>query len=342
MLFSRVLAFEKAALASCLHLTHKLKQMELFDCIIVGGGPAGLNAAVVLGSCQRKVLLFDTGQYRNKYSHGMHNYLTRDDIEPAEFIQISRKEIFKYGVELANKKVVNARKNNEGIFVVKDEEGTVYHAKKMLIATGLTDPLPEVEGFEEMYGKSVFHCPYCDGWEVRNKRLGVYAKNKNGFDLAIALKGWSNDVAIFTDGVKKFKPHEKEELAANDIAIITLPVLKLEGNNGMIEKIIFKNGTDYSLEALFFVNGFTQQCDLAETFNCEMSKQGKVLTNQYQQTKTPGLYIAGDADKDMHFVVVAAAEGAKAATTINKELQKEISKQRLTTAKRSYLLINKI
>jgi thioredoxin reductase len=320
----------KAALASCLHLTHKVNQMELFDCIIVGGGPAGLNAAVVLGRCQRKVLLFDTAQYRNRYSHAMHNYLTRDHIDPAEFIKISQKEILKYGVGLVNKKVVNARKNNEGIFVVKDEEGSVYRAKKLLIATGLTDPLPQVEGFEEMYGKSVFHCPYCDGWEVRNRRLGVYAKNKNGFDLAIALKGWSSQVAIFTDGVNKFKPHEKEELAANDIAIITLPVLRLEGKNGMIEKIIFKNGTDYPVEALFFVNGFTQQCDLAETFNCEMSKQGKVVTNQFQQTKTPGLYVAGDADKDMQFVVVAAAEGAKAAVIINKELQKEISRQRLS------------
>ncbi|MCW3082249.1 NAD(P)/FAD-dependent oxidoreductase [Segetibacter sp.] len=307
--------------------------MEVFDCIIVGGGPAGLNAAVVLGRCQRKVLLFDTAQYRNKYSHAMHNYLTRDDIDPAEFIKISQHEIFKYGVELANKKVVNARKNTEEIFVVKDEEGTIYHSKKLLIATGLTDPLPKIEGFEEMYGKSVFHCPYCDGWEVRNKSIGVYAKNKNGFDLAISLKGWSPDVAIFTDGVKKFKPHEKDELAANNIVIITLPVLKIQGTNGMIEKIVFKNGSHYSLDALFFVNGFDQQCNLAETFNCEMSKQGKVLTNQYQQTKTPGLYVAGDADKDMHFVVVAAAEGAKAGTIINKELQKEISKQRVKAAK---------
>src|SRR3954466_10868222 len=120
--------------------------MKLFDCIIVGGGPAGLNAAVVLGRCQRKVLVFDTKQYRNRYSHSIHNYLTRDHINPAEFIKISQREISKYGVELANKKVVNARKDGKGIFEVKDEEGTVYHSKYMLIATGLNDPLPEVEG----------------------------------------------------------------------------------------------------------------------------------------------------------------------------------------------------
>lgn len=307
--------------------------MQMFDCIIVGGGPAGLNAAVVLGRCQRKVLVFDTEQYRNRYTHGMHNYLTRDHIKPAEFILLSQQEIFKYGVELVKKRVVHARKNDEDLFVVKDEEGTIYYSKKLLIATGLADPLPEVEGFQEMYGTSIFHCPYCDAWEVRDKRIGVYAKNKNGFELAIALKGWSNEVAIFTDGVKKFKPGEKEELRANDIDIVTLPIEKVTGTNGMIEKIIFKNSSEYLVDALFFVNGFTQQCNLAETFDCEMSKQGKVLTNQYQQTKTAGLYVAGDADKDMHFVVVAAAEGAKAAVIINKELQKEISKQKMQAAK---------
>ena len=303
--------------------------MDVYDCIIVGGGPAGLNAGVVLGRCQRKVLLFDTAEYRNRYSHGMHNYLTRDDIKPAAFIEMSRKEIDKYGVTLINQKVIKARKNEDGVFVVKDDQGQVYYSRKLLIATGLKDPLPEVEGFEEMYGNSVFHCPYCDGWEVRNKRLGVYAKNKNGFDLAIGLLAWSNQVAIFTDGVNKFKKHEREELAANGVETNHLPVLKLQGTNGMIEKIIFRNGTDYSLDALFFVNGFFQQCDLAETFDCEMSKHGKVLTNHFQQTRTPGLYVAGDADKDMHFVVIAAAEGAKAGVIINKELQKEISKQRL-------------
>jgi len=261
----------------------------------------------------------------------MHNYLTRDDIKPAEFIGISRKEIAKYGVSIVDRKVVNARKSEAGIFVVRDEQESVYYSKKLLIATGLTDPLPQVEGFPEMYGKSVFHCPYCDGWEVRNKRLGVYAKNKNGFELATGLQCWSSTVTIFTDGVNKFKPHEKEELKARSIAIITLAVLKLDGQNGMIERIIFKNGTEHALDALFFVNGFAQQCDLVETFDCEMSKHGKVLTNQFQQTRTPGLYVAGDADKDMHFVVVAAAEGAKAAVIINKELQKETGKEKLAS-----------
>lgn len=297
--------------------------IDLQDVIIVGGGPAGLNAAVVLGRCGRKVLLFDTGQYRNRWSHGMHNYLTRDDILPPEFISISRTELVKYAVKLIEKKVTKARRNDEGIFVVTDENKEQYFSKKLLIATGLSDNVPDVPGLKEMYGHSVFHCPYCDGWEVRDKLLGVYARNKEGWELALSLKTWSPNVTLYTDGKNNVKPHQREKLEANDIKIVQLPIARLQGSEGQLQKIIFTNGEEQPCDALFFVNGFNQQCDLAETFGCEMSKKGVVVTNRLQQTNTPGLYIAGDADKDMHFVVVAAAEGAKAGVTINKELQKE-------------------
>lgn len=303
--------------------------MELLDVIVVGGGPAGLNAAVVLGRCRRTVLVFDTGQYRNRYSHGMHNYLTRDDILPSEFISLCHKEIEKYSVQLVHKKVISGRKNSEGIFVVKDEEGATYFAKKLLVATGLKDNLPEIDGFKELYGKSVFHCPYCDGWEVKDQKVGVYARNKEGWELALNLKAWTSDVTLYTDGNKKIKAEQRELLDANDIPVITLPIASIHGYDGQLEKIIFKNGGERRCDALFFVNGYVQQCNLAETFDCEMSRKGVIITNRFQQTKTPGLFVAGDADKDMHFVVVAAAEGAKAGVMINKELQKEISDHRL-------------
>lgn len=296
---------------------------EIQDCIIVGGGPAGLNAAVVLGRCRRKVLLFDTAQYRNRYSHGMHNYPTRDDILPGDFIALCLPEIEKYGVKRLQKKVVRARKNAEGIFLVRDEDNNTYYAKKLLIATGLADNVPQIEGFQELYGKSVFHCPYCDGWEVQDKRLGVYARNKDGSELALALKGWSTQVTLYTDGKKSVRAKQRKRLEANNIPIVTLPLARLQGTDGQLQKIIFKNGEEQPCDALFFVNGYTQQCDLAETFDCEISSKGVVITNRKQQTSTPGLFVAGDADKDVQFVVVAAAEGAKAGVTINKELQKE-------------------
>src|SRR5689334_12688735 len=130
--------------------------MVVYDCIIIGGGPAGLNAAVVLGRCRRRVLLFDTRQYRNMYSHGMHNYLTRDDILPQDFLSICHKELEKYSVQKVHKKITRAQKTDESLFEVRDEEGSLYYSKKLLVATGLSDTLPDIEGFREFYGKSVF------------------------------------------------------------------------------------------------------------------------------------------------------------------------------------------
>ena len=303
--------------------------MDLFDCIIVGGGPAGLNAGVVLGRCRRKVIIFDTGKQRNRHSHGMHNYLTRDDILPGDFLKLSHNELKKYGVKFKHKKIINARKNQEGDFEVYDEDGTIYYSRKLLVATGLSDNIPEIKGLKEMYGKSVFHCPYCDGWEVRDKRIAVYAKNKEGWELALALKAWTKDIIYFTDGKYKVKPFQKEQLDANNIPVVVQPIEAFKGTLGKLEKILLKNGDVIDRDAVFFVNGYSQQCNLAEAFGCNMTKKGVVITNRFQQTNISGLYVAGDASKDMHFVVVAAAEGAKAGVIINKELQKEYTEKKL-------------
>lgn len=303
--------------------------MATLDVIIVGGGPAGLNAAVVLGRCRRSVLVFDSGSYRNRKSHGIHNYLTRDDILPGEFLKLCHKEIEKYGVQLRRKKVIHARKNAEGLFEVRDEDHAIHFSRKLLIATGVKDTLPPVKGFAEMYGQSVFHCPYCDGWEVRDKKLGVYARNKAGWELALALKGWSQDVTLYTDGRNNVKPFQKGRLDAHHISVVTWPWDRMEGKAGQLEKIVFRNGREILCDALFFVNGYAQQCDLVETFGCELSRKGVVKTNRYQQTQTPGLFVAGDADKDMQFVVIAAAEGAKAGVIINKELQQDLIQRQI-------------
>ncbi|MFL5741562.1 MAG: NAD(P)/FAD-dependent oxidoreductase [Flavisolibacter sp.] len=315
-----------------------MNQSEIYDCIIVGGGPAGLNAAVVLGRCRRKVLLFDTEKQRNRRSHGMHNYLTRDDILPTDFLSICHKELEKYCVQLLYKKIETAKKNAQGLFEVKDEQRTVYLAKKLLVATGLRDNLPGIEGFAEFYGQSIFHCPYCDGWEVRDKKIGVYAKNKSGWELALALKGWSDQVTLYTDGKNKVRPFQKEYLDACKVRVNTDPIAKLQGHEGQIEKIVFRNGQEEDCQALFFVNGYSQQCNLASAFGCEVSKKGVIITNRVQQTNIEGLYVAGDAAKDMHFVVVAAAEGAKAGVTINKELIKENMENKLLQQRRETLV----
>lgn len=301
--------------------------MNVFDVVIVGGGPAGLNAAVVLGRCRRQVLLFDTGNQRNRRSHGIHNFLTRDNMLPPDFIEQAKAEAKKYGVAFKNVEVTNATKMKNGRFSITDKNGNTWYAKKLLLATGLSDRLPAIEGLQELYGTSVFHCPYCDGWEVRDKKIGLYARNRNGVELALSLLTWSNSVTYLTDGRFYLKPHETQLLKAHDIPIITEPIQKLQSAKGKLRNILFKNNKKQACDAMFFVNGYSQQSKLVEELGCTISKKKVVLTNRLQQANIAGVYVAGDAAKDMHFVVVAAAEGAKAAVNINKELQKEERKK---------------
>src|SRR5438105_4700657 len=302
--------------------------MTVYDVIIVGGGPAGLNAAVVLGRCRRNVLLFDKGTQRNLSSSGLRNYLTRDNIVPSDFLSIAYKEIKKYRVKTTLAEIVHAEKLQNNLFIARDETGSKYYSRKFLIATGLKDNIPAIPGIENFYGKSIFHCPYCDGWEVREKIVGVYAKNRNGFELAISMKTWSQHVTLYTDRRNYLKPLEKEVLQKKNIRVVAEKIIALEGKPGRLSRILLDNDKKERCDALFFVNGYEQQCNIAKSLGCNMTKKGVVITNRLQQANIPGLYVAGDVSKDMQFVVVAAAEGAKAGVSINKELQKEDFKAR--------------
>lgn len=293
----------------------------IYDVIIIGGGPAGLTAGVVLGRCQLNVLLFDHGKQRNITSHGMHNYLTCDGIAPADFLEKSRSEAKKYGVQLSAVEVISAVKQKD-IFIVRDINQKVYHTKKLVLATGLRDILPDIEGIGEFYGYSVHHCPYCDGWEVKNKALAVYSKTTAGVELAMTLRTWSNNISLFTNGVLLRKNH-KDVLRASNINLIPHPISKVEGNNKMIRSVLLKNGQKIPCEALFFSNGYEVQCNIVKSLGCTVGKNNVAFTNKTQETNIPGLYVVGDASKDMHFVVVAAAEGAKAGVYIHKVLMSE-------------------
>lgn len=294
----------------------------MYDVIIVGGGAAGLSAALVLGRCRRKVLVCDAGSPRNAASHGLHGYLTRDGILPLELLRIGREELERYGVELRSAEVTDACPEDGG-FAVTLRDGGVLRSRKLLLATGVIDHIPNIEGMREFYGRSVFHCPYCDGWEVRDQPLAVYGKGTQGAGLSLSLKAWSDDVVLCTDGVPRLRLVDAAKLARHDIPVRTEKIVRLEGGGGQLERIVFWSGESIARRALFLSTGQVQRSPLPVKLGCSMNEKGTVRTSLAQATGIPGLYVAGDAARDVQFVVVAAAEGAKAAVAINKALQAE-------------------
>ncbi|WP_460925809.1 NAD(P)/FAD-dependent oxidoreductase [Pontibacter brevis] len=298
----------------------------MYDVIIIGGGPAGLNAAMLLGRSRRKVVVFDGGQPRNRWARSMNGFLSSDGVNPREFIEKGRSELVKYGVELKDMEVASAT-YSKGQFVVNDAAGEVYHSRKLLLATGLKDNWPEVEGFEAFYGKTVHHCPYCDGWENRDKAIAVYGKDRSGIGQALAMKNWSNDITLYTDGTDKLLRDDLELLEANDVKVEKRKVLRLEGEDGNLQHIVLQDEERRAQQAMFFSEGTKQQSNLGEMLGCEFTSKGVIKTRRQQQSNIPGLYVAGDAARDVQMVIVAAAEGAKAGVAINMELQQEDRKK---------------
>jgi thioredoxin reductase len=293
----------------------------VFDVIVVGGGPAGLSAALMLGRCRRRVLLCDDGKPRNAQSRALHGYLSRDGISPADLNALGRAELQKYGVEVRNQRVSAARRQNEG-FEVSLPDGRLERSRFLLIATGVVDELPDLPGLRDCYGRSVFHCPYCDGWERREQRIAVLGARKGGVQLALSMKTWSDRVVLLTNGTR-LDSKGRARLARNNIEVIAAPIARCAHADGLLTAIEFASREPVQCEALFFTTGQHPRCDLASTLGCAFNKKGTVETGILSETNVPGVFVAGDASHDAQFVVVAAAEGAKAALAINKALQRE-------------------
>jgi thioredoxin reductase len=293
----------------------------MLDVIIVGGGPAGLSAALVLGRCRRKVLVCDNGRPRNRFAGHMHGYLSRDHSEPTELLRIGRDEILRYGVQFSPREAVDARNVGEG-FLVRLDDGTEHHSRRLLLATGVSDVLPEILGLPELYGRSVHHCPYCDGWEHKDERIVALGDGDAAIGLALNLRTWSQKIIACTNG-REPEGEKRAQAGRLGIQVRTERVSRLVAEAGKLVGIEFTSGPSAPCDALFFNTGQYQRSPLAERLGCRFRPDGGVYTSNKQCTDIPGLYLAGDADKDVQFVIVAAAEGATAAVAINKELQEE-------------------
>jgi thioredoxin reductase len=293
----------------------------MFDVIVVGGGPAGLSAALMLGRCRRRVLLCDLRMPRNRHSHALHGYLTRDGVPPVEFNDLGRAELAQYGIDVRIDGVTSAQWMDDRFRVCVGRAGE-EESRFLLLATGVIDDLPAIPGFDDCYGRSVFHCPYCDGWEWRDRSLAALGRGQACAGLALGLKTWSADVVMCTNG-GRLDRQTRERLERNGVAVRTEPIARFDHDDGALKALAFASGDVRGCDALFFATGQRPQSPLATSLGCTFTKRGTVDTGNGCETNVARVFVVGDASRDAQFVVVAAAEGVKAAVAINRALQRE-------------------
>lgn len=299
-----------------------------FDAIIVGGGPAGLTAALVLARCTRRVLLIDSNRPRNFASQHVNNLPTRNGTHPHQLRAMARAELRPLSVDDWHGQVTRAKCLGDS-FAVRLADGRRAAGRTLLLATGVVDILPEVANLRAFYGLGVYHCPYCDAWPHRSRPLAALGDPKAAVGLAMSLRTWSSAVTVLTDGISIPAALARKARALGCTVRIE-PITAFRSNAGRrhgstrdpLGTVQFAQGPDLPVSAVFFNTDKVQRSNLAQSLGCPVEESGGLSHDRRQRTGIAGLYVAGDASMDVQFVIVAAAEGAKAAVAMNSYLQR--------------------
>lgn len=293
----------------------------MFDCIIIGGGPAGLSAALLLGRSMRKVLLFDQGKPRHAPARHSHGFLTRDGVSPTELRGLAYKELSMYSsVQKIDEEVIDVRQAAGG-YEVLSSKGKRAQARTILLCTGVRETLPKIKDLDSFYGQSLFSCPYCDGYEVRGKKLVLITESMNAFSTAQIIQHWSKDLVLCTNGHSILSPPQYRLLQVRGIQVREQPIQHLLGREGQLEKIIFANGDYLFCEAGFVTPELSQPGPLSYKLRCQMNNKGAIHTDDYGRTSVRGVYAAGDNTViSPAQLMIAAGAGSRAAIGINMDL----------------------
>lgn len=299
----------------------------LYDVVIVGGGPSGLSAALALGRARRRVLVCDSGPRRNAAAEQMHNFVTRDGTPPDEFRRIAREQLAAYpNVEVADARV-EAVAGARGAFDVRLSSGTVA-ARRLLLGTGLIDEMIPLDGFRELWGHSIYQCPYCHGWEVRDRRWGFLvlpASAAHWLPFAMQLRCWTDDLVVFTNGVVELADDTRAQLHAAGIRIETAPVSQLAGRGGRLEAVVLSSGSRVARDVLF-AHPRQHQVELVRSLGLALDADGYVQVDPMKrETSVPGIYASGDLTTRSQAAVLAAASGMQAAAAINVDLATDLA-----------------
>ncbi|WP_067974087.1 NAD(P)/FAD-dependent oxidoreductase [Mycolicibacter icosiumassiliensis] len=297
---------------------------EIWDCIVVGGGAAGLSAGLVLGRARRNTLLIDAGQQSNRSAHGIGGLLGHDGRPPAELYALGRDELASYGVQIRSGDVADIE-GADGEFVVRLDGGGEERTRRVLLATGMSYLRPDLPGMAELWGRSVFHCPFCHGWEVRDLPLAVLADGARAVHLALLLRCWSDDIVVLTGGPAELGADERSLLTGAGIRVDERPVAALDAHDGELSAVVFADGERLPRRGLLVATALQQGNQLAERLGVAIAAPGRVAHDPVDvdplcRTSIPGIFAAGDLTGEMPQVAAAIAAGSRAAAAVVQSL----------------------
>jgi len=294
-----------------------------FDVIIIGGSYSGLSAGMSLGRSVRKVLIIDNGKPCNTQTPHSHNFVTHDGKTPAEIAKLAKEDVEKYDtVQFYNGTVVKTVKTAEG-FEVETSSHEKFYAKKLILASGVKDIMPDIPGFAECWGISVIHCPYCHGYEVKNEITGILSNGDMAYEFSKLIFNLTKNLTLFTNGKAVFSDEQLEKLKQNKIVLNENEIKEIKHENGSIQKIVFKNGQEVVLQALYAKIPFEQNINVSDDLGCELTEQGFIKVDMMQKTTVSGVFACGDNVTMMRSVANAVAQGNFAGAVVNKELSDE-------------------
>lgn len=293
---------------------------EKFDVIIVGGSYAGLSAAMSLGRALRKVLIVDAGKPANRFTPHSHNFITHDGKPPGEIAALAGQQVIAYSsVKRITGFVTDAKTENHG-FTVRLDNGGEYACSKLIFATGIIDLLPNIAGFTDCWGKSVLHCPYCHGYEVRNAKTGIIGNGDYAFEFGALISNWTHDLTVFTNGVSTLTLEQTSKLSRHNIQIVETKIKALQHEQGYLKSIAFEDGGLISLSAIYTRPEFKQHSDAPAQLGCELTQDGYIKIDASQETTVPGVFACGDNVTRLRTVANAVSMGTTAGMMVNKAL----------------------
>jgi thioredoxin reductase len=294
----------------------------LYDVVIIGGGPAGLAAGLTLGRGRKRVLLCDAGPPRNAAAVRVQNFVTRDGTPPSEFRRIAREQLSRYpGVEIADLRVAQID-GSRGAFQLELSGATVA-ARRVLLSTGMIDELPPIEGFKELWGHSIYACPYCHGWEVQDRRFACLATTPEMLTFSIFLRGWTSDVVALTHGGADIPDAMRVQLDAAGVRVDARRISRLVGHGGHLQRVEFEDGQALDRDVLF-AHPAQRQVDLVHKLGLALDEKGFVRVDDTRETSAPGIHAAGDLVSPMQSAAIAAGSGMAAAAALNRALTVEL------------------